>query len=131
MENGTIPKGYILYNNNFTLISPIYTFPWRDTKLFTRQIKVQIGKSTLIIIFIKERERCRLWREINTFSSISSLTDRVFPIFQQETGTVRSVRDGHQSGYSRADTINKNINKDQSHFHTGNKYNNTVVFVHF
>ena len=41
-------------------------------------------------------------------------------------GTVRSVGNGHQSGYSRADTINKNINKDQSHFHTRNKYNNTV-----
>ena len=26
------------------------------TQLFTRQIKVQIGKSTLIIIFIKEKD---------------------------------------------------------------------------
>ena len=43
-----------------------------------------------------------------------------------EKGTARSVGNGHQSGYSRADIINKNINKDQSHFHTGNKYNNTV-----
>ena len=29
--NGTIPKGYNLYNNNSTFISPIYTFPWRET----------------------------------------------------------------------------------------------------
>ena len=36
-----------------------------------------------------------------------------------EKSTVRSVGNGHQSGYSRADTINKNKNKDQSHFHTG------------
>ena len=43
-----------------------------------------------------------------------------------EKSTVRSVGNGHQSGYSRADTININISKDQSHFHTGNKYNNTV-----
>ena len=28
-----------------------------------------------------------------------------------EKGTVRSLGNGHQSGYSRADTINKNINK--------------------
>ena len=28
-----------------------------------------------------------------------------------EKGTVRSVGNGHQSGYSRADIINKNINK--------------------
>ena len=43
-----------------------------------------------------------------------------------EKGTVRSVGYGHQSGYSRNDTINESINKDQSHFHTGNKYKNTV-----
>ena len=51
--------------------------------MFTRQIKVQIGKSTLIKLFIKEKG-CRLWREINTFPSISSLTDRVFSIFRQK-----------------------------------------------
>ena len=43
-----------------------------------------------------------------------------------EKSTVRSVGNGHQSGYSRADTIKNYINKDQSHFYTGNKYNNTV-----
>ena len=43
-----------------------------------------------------------------------------------EKSTVRSVENGHQSGYSRADTINNNINKDQSNFHTGNKNNNPV-----
>ena len=43
-----------------------------------------------------------------------------------EKSTVRSVGNGQQSGYSRADTINNNINKDQSHFHTGNKYDNPV-----
>ena len=26
-----ISKGYNLYNNNCTFISPIYTFPWRET----------------------------------------------------------------------------------------------------
>ena len=29
---------------------------------------------------------------------------------------VRSVGNGHQSGYSRADTINKNINKRSNNF---------------
>ena len=72
----------IFYNHNCTFISPIYTFPWRETELFTRQIKVQIGKSTLIILFTKEK--CRLWREINTFPSISFLTDRVLSIFRQK-----------------------------------------------
>ena len=49
----TIPKGYYLYIKN-TCISPIYTFPGRETKLFTRQIKVQLGKSTLFILTIEE-----------------------------------------------------------------------------
>ena len=43
-----------------------------------------------------------------------------------EKSMVRSVGNGHQSGYSRADTINNNINKDQIRFHTGTKYNNTT-----
>ena len=51
-----VPKSYNLYNYNCTFISPIYTFPWRETYLFTRQIKVQMGKSTLIILFIKEND---------------------------------------------------------------------------
>ena len=29
-------------------------------------------------------KRCRLWREINTLSSISSLTDRILSIFRQK-----------------------------------------------
>ena len=49
-------------------------------------------------------------------------------IFHLSTGksTVRSVGNGHESGYSRANTIKKNINKDQRYFHTGNKYYNTL-----
>ena len=39
--------------NNCTFVSPIYTFPWRETELFTRQIKLQIGKSNLIILSIE------------------------------------------------------------------------------
>ena len=36
--------------------------------------------------------------------------------FSTEKSTVRSVGNGHQSGYSRADTINKNINKRSKSF---------------
>ena len=46
-------ESYNFYNNNCTFIAPIYSFPWRETYLFTRQIKVQIGKSTIIILSIK------------------------------------------------------------------------------
>ena len=31
LTKGTIPEGYSLYNNNCTSVSPIYTFPWRET----------------------------------------------------------------------------------------------------
>ena len=50
---GRVPEGYNLYNKNKTFVPPIDTFPWRKTYLFTRQIKVQRGKSTLIILFKK------------------------------------------------------------------------------
>ena len=56
VENGTIPKSYNLHNKNCTFLSPIFTLPWRETLLFTRQIKVQIGKSTLIILFIEGQD---------------------------------------------------------------------------
>ena len=32
-----------------TFPSPIYTFPWWETQLLSRQVKEQIGKSTCII----------------------------------------------------------------------------------
>ena len=51
--NGTIAKGYNIYNNSCTFICPTYTFPWRETKLLPRQIKEQIRKSTLIILLQK------------------------------------------------------------------------------
>ena len=79
----TKPKGSNLYKITCTFFSPIYTFRWRETYLFTRQIKVQLGKSSLITLFIIEMG-CRLWRKINTLPSISSLTDRVFSIFRQK-----------------------------------------------
>ena len=75
--------------------------------MFTREIKVKVGQSTLITLIIK-RKRCRIWREINIFPSISSLTDSVFSIFRQKKVRLRSLGNGHQSGFSRADTINKN-----------------------
>ena len=50
---------------------------------------------------------------------------RVFHL-STERNTVRSVRNRHQSGYSRADTINKTKTKDQRFFRKGNKYYNTL-----
>ena len=74
----TVPKATKVNNNNSTFVSPIYAFSLAGKILFTRQFKVQLGKSTLIILSIKEK--CRLWREIKTSPSTSPSIDRVFPI---------------------------------------------------
>ena len=50
--------------------------------MFTRQVKVQVGKSTYITNTSKSE--CRLWWEINNFPSISSLIGRVLSIFRQK-----------------------------------------------
>ena len=111
----TIPKGYNLYNNNnSTFVSPIYTFPWRETYLFTRQIQVQIGKSTLIILSRKGK--------MPTVAGNKHLSVHFFlhgpRLFHLSTEKVRvqSVRNGHRIGYSCADTTNNNINKRSKKF---------------
>ena len=101
---GTIPKGYNLYIKQRNLISPISTFPWRETWLFTHQLTVQIRKSTSIILSIKGE--CRLWREIVTsFKWILFFFhgSRLFRLSMEKV-RVQFVRIGHQSGYSRDDT---------------------------
>ena len=78
--------------------------------MFTRQIKVQVGKSTFIILFIKGGMPFLAEKKhpsINFFVHVP----RVFYL-SREKARVRSVGNGHQSGNSRADTINKNINKE-------------------
>ena len=112
--NSTIPEGYNLYNINCTFISPIHNFLWRETKLFTRQIKVQIGKSTLIIFFMKEKMPTLAG---NKHPSVHFFLPgpRFFHLSTGKVG-VRSVGNRHQCGYSRANTINKNINKRSKKF---------------
>ena len=57
-----------------------------------------------------------------TLAGIKHLSVHFFPhesrLFHLSTGksTVRSVGNGHQSEYSRADTINKNMNKKSKLF---------------
>ena len=116
----TIRKGYNLNNNNCTFISPIYTFPWRENLIvYTPDQGTNREKYFNHIIYQREG--------MPTLAGNKHPSVHFFPhgprLFHLSTekGTVRSVGNGHQSGYSRADTINKNINKDQSHFHTGNK----------
>ena len=68
------------------------------------------GKSTLIILFIKGER-------MPTLAGNKHLSVHFFPHGPRllhrstEKARVRSVGNGHQSGYSRADTIIKNKNK--------------------
>ena len=66
----------------FVLSSLLFKpFFWREKQFFTRQVKVQIGKSTNIITTSKLEYR--LWREINNFfidlSSIHLSTEKDQP----------------------------------------------------
>ena len=102
---------YIIIN---TFISPIYTFPGRETYLFTRQINVQLGKSTIIVLFVKEKLPT-LARNKHYYVQFFFHGPRLFNLSTEKV-RVRSVRNGHQSGYSRADTINNDVNKRSKNF---------------
>ena len=52
---GTIPEGYHLYSNNCLFLPPIYTSPWWESYLLPRQIEVQLGENTSIILSSKEK----------------------------------------------------------------------------
>ena len=119
LVEGTVPEGCSLLNNNSTFLSVIYTFPWRETKLFTRKIKVQTRRSTLIIIPIKAKMPTLVGKKQLTVH-FSPLGLRLFHL-STETVRVQSVRNGYQTGYSRPKTIDKNINKRCKKFSiTGN-----------
>ena len=71
--------------------------------MFTRQVKVQIGKSTLKITTLKSK--CRLWREMNIFSLRFFLHRTSLFHLSTENGRTFSVRDGYPSAFSRADML--------------------------
>ena len=100
LQNSTLPKGCNLYNNNSTFIARFYTFPWREKKLFTRQIKVQIWKNTLITLFMKEK-MLTLAGIKQFFLFFSSFTDLVFFHLSTKKLRVRPVGNGRQSDYSQ------------------------------
>ena len=83
--------------------------------MFTRQIKTQIGMSTSIILPKKEKKPT-LARIKHSSVHFFPLGPRLFHLSTEEV-VVQPVRNGHQSGYSRADTINNNTKKTKEVFH--------------
>ena len=89
--------------------------PWRETKLFTRQVKVQSREK----YFIHNKYKGKMPTLAgNKQPSIHFFLHGPRPFhFSTEKVRVRSVGNVHQSGYSRADLINNNINIDEKNFH--------------
>ena len=91
-------------NNNCVLVLLFLLFipsPWRETKMFGHQVKVEIGKST----YIQQHQsrNADSGGKQTTFPSISSLKGRALSLFRQNNGRTSSVRDRYQSVYSRAE----------------------------
>ena len=82
------------------------SFPWRETKVCTRQVKVQIRKITLIILTLKGENADSGGKKKHL--SITFLAHRL-RLFHLTTEIVRteSVKNGHQI----ANTMNNNRNK--------------------
>ena len=114
-KNNTVPKARKLYNiNNSTFVSPIYTF--------------SLAGNTIVYTPIHGTNRQKYFNHIinkgkmPTLAGNKHLPVHFFPhgprLFHLSTEKVRvqSVRNGHQSGFSQADTINNNINKRSNRF---------------
>ena len=111
-------KGCNIYNNNCTFISPIYTFPWRGNIIVYAPDQGTIREKYHNHI-IHQREK------MPTLAGNKHPSVHFFPHGPRlshlltEKSTVRSVGKGHQSGYSRADTLNKSINRRSKIFPYG------------
>ena len=107
--DGTIPKGYNLYNNNCTFISPINTFPWRENIIvYTPNQGTNREKYLNHIVYQRRDANSAGKKHLSIHFFL--LGPRLFHASTQKI-RLRSLENGHQSGYSRADTKNKNINK--------------------
>ena len=107
-------KATNLSNNISTFVSPIYTF--------------SLAANAIAYTPTQGTNREKYFNYINykgkmpTLAGNKHLSVHFFlhgpRLFYLSTERVRvqSVRNGHQSGYSRADTIKNNINKDQTVF---------------
>ena len=106
---GTTPEGYNLYNINSSFVSTISTFPWRETYIFDTPNQVTSREKYFNHNIYKGKMPTSA---VSKHPSIQFFLHgpRLFHLSTEKVW-IRSFGNGHQSGYSRADTINKNINK--------------------
>ena len=104
-----IPKATNLCNNTSTFVSPICTFSLAGNIIIYTPNQGTNRENYFNLIIYK-----RKMPTLHPFFLF--FFDRIFWIFRQKNIRVESVRYGHQSGYSRTDTINNNINKTSKRF---------------
>ena len=104
-----IPEGYSLYIKNSNFISPICTFPLAGNIIVYKPNQGISREKYFNDIIIKGK--MPILAVNKHFSDPFFLHGQRLFQLSTEKVRVRSVRNGHQSGCSRADTKNNNINK--------------------
>ena len=84
-------------------------FPWRETKLFTRQVKVQVREKYFNHNKYKGNMPTLAGKKQLSFDFVL-YRPRLFRLLTKSL-RVWSVGNGYQSAYSRADTMNNHINE--------------------
>ena len=116
----TVPKATNFYYNISTFVSPIFTFSLTGNIIvFTPIEGTNREKYFNHIIYIGRMPT----PAENKHLSVHFFLHRQRP-FHHSTEKVRvySVRKGHQSDYSRADTMNNNLNKRSTRFSIRGNY---------
>ena len=107
-------KAKTLYNDNNTFVSPVYTFP-----LAENIIVYQLNQGTIRENYFNHS----IYKgQMPTLARDKHLSDHFFlhgprlSYLSTEKVSVQSVRKEDQSGYSRAYTLNNDINKRSNRF---------------
>ena len=108
-----IPKPTKLYNPNSTFVSPIYTFTSAGNIIVYTPIQGTTREKYFNHIIYKEKMPSLAGKNILHFFLHRP---RLFHLSTDKV-RVQSLKNGHQSGYSRADTINNNKQKIKQVFH--------------
>ena len=110
----TVPKATKLCNNNNTFVSLIYTFSLVGNIIAYRPIQ-STNRDKYFNHIIYEGKMPTLARSKHLSIHFFLHGPRFFHLLTEKI-RVQSVRNGHQSGYTRADTLNTNINKRSNRF---------------
>ena len=103
------PKTTKLYNNNGIFVSPIYTFSLAGKIIVYTPIGDTNREKYFNHIIYKEKKPISAGN-IHLSVHFFLHEPRLFNLSTEKV-RIQSVRNGYQSGFSRADTINNSLNK--------------------